>query len=72
MLAKSGLSARLWKQNIAALKPFMPIVIALLLGIATTAGAITAVKRIRSADYGFQPPRQMEHLGGAALREVLW
>jgi hypothetical protein len=65
-------SMALWKQRLATFGPFVPLLIAVVLGIATTAGAITASKQIRATAYGFQAPGQMEHLGAPSLREVLW
>ena len=66
------ISAALWKPLLASFGPFVPLLVAVVLGIATTAGAITAFTQTRSTAYGFQAPGQMEHLGAPSLREVLW
>lgn len=65
-------SVALWKRTRATFGPFFPLLVAVILGIATTAGAISASKQIRSTTYGFQAPGQMEYLGAPGLQEILW
>jgi hypothetical protein len=65
-------SAAWWRQLLASFRPFVPLLIAVVLGIATTAGAITASKNVRATAYGFQAAGHMEYLGAPSLREVLW
>jgi len=65
-------SATLWRQFVVSFGPFVPLLIAVVLGMATTAGAITASKNVRATAYGFKVPSHMEYLGAPSLREVLW
>jgi hypothetical protein len=70
--AKTLSSAACWKQLLTSFGPFVPLLIAVVLGIVTTAGAITAAKNVRATAYGFQAGGHIEYLGAPSLREVLW
>lgn len=60
------------KTIVPSFKPFVPLLIAVVLGTAMTVGAIIAFKQTRSTAYGFQAPTHLEYLGAPSLREVLW
>jgi len=60
------------KRRYCRAAPSVPVLIALVLDVATTAAAITAAKRVRGDDYGFRAAGQMEYLAAPGLREVRW
>ena len=58
--------------GVGSIGPLAAVLVAIVLGATTTAGAITAAKYIHAAEYGFQTAGYIETLGGPSLREVLW
>lgn len=52
--------------------PMAAVLVALIVGATTTAGAITSAERVHSMGYGFQTASYVETLGGPSLRELQW
>jgi hypothetical protein len=52
--------------------PLAAVLVALVIGTATTSGAIAAIKRIQTTGYGFQTAGYFAVNGMPALREVVW
>ena len=55
-----------------SVRPLAAVVAALLIGAATTPGAIAAIKRVQATGYGFQTAGHFAVTGMPALREVMW
>ena len=52
--------------------PLVAVLAALVIGIATTSGAIAAIKRVQTTGYGFQTAGYFAVTGMPALRELVW
>ena len=52
--------------------PLAAVVVALLIGVGTTSGAIAAIKRVQATGYGFQTAGYFAVTGMPALREAVW
>ena len=56
----------------ASVGPLAAVLVALVIGTATTSGAIAAIKRIQATGYGFQTAGYFAVNGMPALRELVW
>ena len=52
--------------------PLVAVAVALVIGTATTSGAIAAIKRVQATGYGFQTAGYFAVTGMPALREAVW
>jgi len=60
------------KAKAGTIGPWAAVLVALVVGATTTAGAIAATQRIRTTDYGFQTAGRAENLAMPSLREMMW
>src|SRR6478672_28743 len=56
----------------ASAGPLTAVLVALVIGTATTSGAIAAIKRVQTTGYGFQAAGYFAITGMPALRELVW
>ena len=56
----------------ASIGPLAAVLVALVIGTATTSGAIAAIKRVQTTGYGFQAAGYFAVTGMPALRELVW
>src|SRR3954447_14706092 len=55
----------------ASVGPLAAVLVALVIGTATTSGAIAAIKRVQTTGYGFQAAGYFAVTGMPALRELV-
>ena len=67
-----GSSPPLRQPRSGSVGPLVAVLAALLIGTATTSGAIAAIKRVQTTGYGFQTAGHFAVTGMPALRELMW
>src|SRR5689334_15768515 len=71
--AEMHVSSRpLQQPRAGSLGPLAAVLVALVIGTATTSGAIAAIKRVQTTGYGFQTAGYFAVTGMPALRELVW
>ena len=68
----SSNSPALRQPRAASAGPLAAVLVALVIGTATTSGAIAAIKRVQTTGYGFQTAGYFAVSGMPALRELVW